>query len=274
MFKYKKNNILNYVLISFLFLFIFGCKENPQIDNQNLSNTKKKSFLNSLMSDSLTNNIFQVGSIRIITGQSDPEYSIIGNITHGTLSLNGGEAYIDGIGPFYPDSNNNWQYGYGGPMYFTNQTIPTFGQTKTWSLSGNQLTGVPGFDTTMYLPKDIYISDTNIYSGLNVSKSNDFILSWNSDLNNPNGILIYLDYRPVTSRNIDSTLPNNQISWQTIVSDNGSYTISRNVLQQFPVGGHFDLYIGRANNTLVTKGSYKYYLVGYTYATLELIMSN
>jgi len=191
------------------------------------------------------------------TGRSDIYQtggSVFGtNIPETRTRVNGGTMSVSGVS-ISANSSNDYIYESvtGGTWDVSN---------ATYSIAGAG--SIPSFSATLPVLKKIVLN--NYIAGITLSKSSPPTLTWNSDANNSAGVLIYIFYRVITSNNEDSALPDTQISFSKVVTDNGSYTLTSGELSVFPTGAIVDLGIARATWT-VAGSTRKYGLIATTMA--------
>jgi hypothetical protein len=250
------------LLVILITVLSIGCSDTLTQDSKNpVGKGKFNPFLLSVDSDSL-DGIFYLDVSTLRSGV--PQYYIQGYVFKGRIRpqrdtlISGGILTVADrvIDSFYTGGHlYQWMPGIG-----SDNTLPTFNATATWSLSGNPGAGVDSFTTTLTSPKIVNITAPTPYE---IPKDSGIQVQWNSDSYNAAGVMIVVMYKASTSRReSDSTLTSADISYTHLTNDDGSYTISSSDLSSFPKGGIIDIYVLRATskNVPVTVNGKNYFI--------------
>ncbi len=165
---------------------------------------------------------------------------------------------------------------YGSPSFYflaTGVTAPTFGSLSGWSLAGHTANGVPAFSDSMRLPIIIRLFSPHNQGSL-LSLSQGFTIEWNSDPANTDGVLVLVRYLAIPSNRENPSLPDDDISFQAVVADNGTYIVSPSALSGMPAGGIIDVLIARGNSAIVGSAGRYYNIYGYTFSNGEFDLTN
>ncbi len=129
-----------------------------------------------------------------------------------------------------------------------------FGDSTTFSISGNQANNIESTTVSFYVPEKITLSSP---SSLTLTQSGNNVFTWAPDNSYSGKVYIKVTYKATMSRDRDSTLPSEYVVFEDEVDDNiGSYTLGSTVLSTMPVGGIIDVTLGRGNYALVNTGSH------------------
>ena len=143
----------------------------------------------------------------------------------------------------------------------TNNTKPNNGQSVATA--------------TLYSPKAIIITNVAPRTPINIVPIQTTIVNWNTDVNNPNGVIIIGEYIPTRYMNKKSLTAgySKLIESSLKVPDNGSTSIPWSFFSKFPEGGHIILWVARGNYSILSNGKYLYQVGGYTAAAVwDVIM--
>ena len=263
----KKNN--NYYLIILLtslsFIFLLSCSQTTEPNMPGSNNIKKistsiPSVLVSTNDEDAILGFLQAKHEKYSNAQYD-EYSVS---TYVYQDLNKenladvGDVVVSNYLMTTPDNDNFYRKILNG----NSSKLPDFGKTSQFSIEGNSNYNIAGFNESFYVPQKITVS--NYFQDNELNKTQSLTLNWNSDVDNDNGCYIFIEYQPDLSREYDSSLPDSIIYWTQNVTDNGSYTIPTNVLQNFPTGGKVKLIVVRGNGKIVDVNSKKFLLLAYS----------
>lgn len=236
------------ILISVFLLSFLGCsKENSS-----------QSFFDNLLSSQRDQLPSEIQILELLQLPTDGYAAISSWATLSIQSLRGPEVMIRGFaynkaatksdfgalafGPIVinPTSNTNLDYltiGASGAK-------DLYGTTTTVSLAGKS--GLPGFNTSFYIPKMMTITSPSFSNYSNISQGT--IISWQPDVNNTVfGVGISIYYDPESAQNKPLNLSGNTIKNLIRTDDTGSYTISASDLAGIPANARLTLNIGRGN---------------------------
>ena len=187
-------------------------------------------------------------------------------VSGGTVTINN---YA--LSPVSKGSNN---YGYYGVIQSASPVSNTnAGTTGSWGISGDSTNNLPSFSTNFYAPKRIRLISPTKNS--TVSKSNGFQITWNTDGNNPSGVVyIVVKYSSAFSRASDTAMPDSDILSYNTVTDNGSYSFQSSQLSSMPVGGVTIVTVYRENNSTYLSGSKKFRLRASSISETLVIMGD
>lgn len=165
--------------------------------------------------------------------------------TNVTFSITAPSKHIPRSG-LVNSTNNNRQS-------TTNSVLPTINEQSTAS-------------TTIYIPAAINITNVPPTNVIALTNGAPTTITWNADPNNTIGVIIVAEYYPEFFNNKASyNAGNKQFIRQALnVPDNGSTSIPWSFFDQFPVGGHITLWVGRGNFAIASNGTYNYRVGGYT----------
>lgn len=287
------------VVLGFLTLSLFSCnnKETTTItpsDNLDILGIIEKYYK--------VSNVKSDGTFMFELNLANNDPSIINTVLmgglfydkNGNIEKGGGEVMI-GDNKLVP--NNQGSYGfdttisqkglYGTTVSFTLNTPLSHGSKQGASPSAKQNTpsdmkmapvtppdgggGGPVITTPpIYSPLAIYITNVPPRTPLILTYNTSTTLTWNVDLNNPNGVVIIAEYFPTRYINKDALQAGYAApsEMSMLVSDNGSTTIPWSFFSNFPPNGHIILWIARGNYTIASNGTYNYKVGGYSAAAV------
>jgi len=265
------------VFIVIAAIILYGCKkpqEKPVADSQNNDKgllsviesyyafTKTKVDGTFMFESNLTNNDANDKNTALAVGVF---YDKSGN------TQNGGGIVSIGSKQLSPD--NAGTYGldkaYSTDEFFGKKI--TFILTPPKDISGASRTGGSAtVSGSLYSPAAISITNIPARTPVVIQPGMATPITWNTDPNNPNGVIIIAEYLPTLYANRPS-LSNGYSSFLTnsmLVTDNGSTAIPWSFFSQYPVGAHIILWVARGNYAILTDGSYNYQIGGYTAAAV------
>lgn len=122
----------------------------------------------------------------------------------------------------------------------------------------------------IYSPSAIYITNVPPSTPLTLTYNTSTTLTWNTDPNNSNGVVIMADYLPNRYINKDALAAGYATPSQSsmLVSDNGNTTIPWSFFSNLPPNGHVILWVARGNYTIASNGNYNYKVGGYSAAAV------
>jgi len=241
---YNQKYISALLLVICITILSVGCNNTLSDDSQNPAGHKGKfnPFTLSVTDYDSLDGVFYVEAATVAT--APPQYYVNGYVfksrTIKDTLISGGilTAADRVVDSFYNGGHlYQWTLGMG-----SDNTLPTFDATATWSLSGDS---VAAFSTTMASPKIINISGPSSYD---IPKDSGIQVTWNADSYNTAGVMIAVVYQAWASRKEDSSLTTSDISYTTLTTDDGAHTISSGDLSSFPRGGIINIYVLRANS--------------------------
>lgn len=237
-------------------MIFVSCKENS-LENENTKGKKSTNILDFLMGVNLS---ATQGTIAIESysggNTTSHNYNLAGAVftdSNRTNKVDGGKFVV---GTDSISTNSDLDY------YSDVDHSSDYGTTLNVSLTGNGTNNIDSWTTSFYVPKDI---DISLSDNDSFSKANGISITWNSDINNTNGVYIaysYLKYE--SNKYIDTTLPDTEIIWKKNVSDNGSYTITSSELSSLPNNGLINLYVFRGNYIIDGSTNQKYLIYSST----------
>lgn len=178
----------------------------------------------------------------------------------GTFSINSTDSLTASL------SNDQYEYQL---LPGTVDLSSLFGNTNSYSLSGNSGSGYPGFSNeSLYFPDALLLTSPTYHIGLIDTTDVGDNITWNADTNNSIGVSIALEYQP--GENVANGIASNYpepIIKHYHVQDNGSFQLSSTVLSDFPAGSILVVRLARGNYKRVTAtGSTTYYIgiINYT----------
>ncbi|MDR1553931.1 MAG: hypothetical protein LBS69_10810 [Prevotellaceae bacterium] len=141
----------------------------------------------------------------------------------------------------------------------------------------NRTQSALGSDTTvnMYVPEEIEIFSPSVLTKEDMYPLcyyENFILRWNADDNNENGVAIVVTWTGSMAFGQDH--PNISIRRTDVIPDNGSAVLNSHLFDDIPDTGIVLLTLARGNveNIGLEDGYYKYQILSETHATLPLIL--
>lgn len=107
--------------------------------------------------------------------------------------------------------------------------------------------------SSVYIPELVNISFSNLVNGKIGAGTQ---ITWNSDANNTNGVVIGLEYNPLAQleESIVNEKPDRLLTGVT-VDDSGSYIITSSDLSEYPSNSLVTFYVGRAGYNITTDAS-------------------
>jgi len=142
-----------------------------------------------------------------------------------------------------------------------------FGGTFEMELNSNQLvvnknSSPSNSVESVYIPNLIQVQFSGLQNGKIIEGSQ---ISWNSDSDNENGVVLGIEYNPLSQleESIVTQKSDRLLKGVTLV-DNGSYTISQQDLIDYPSNAMLTFYIGRAGYSITSDGAKDYSLAGLT----------
>lgn len=123
---------------------------------------------------------------------------------------------------------------------------------------------------TIYSPLPITVTNIPPRTAVHLTPNTNTTLTWNTDSQNPNGVVVIAEYLPTRYMNKPALSMGNTVLIEKAmnVPDNGKTSVPWSFFSQFPQGGHIILWIGRGNYTIASNGSYQYKIGGYTAAAV------
>ena len=165
----------------------------------------------------------------------------------------GHDAHVSGGGMMVSDRSAEER----SPGLYRTMKAPVFGSFATWSLSGNSSAGIPAVLDSMYLPSEIRILSPSVNT---LSRSQNLTIQWNTD---PNNGYVKIQLRDASEPT--DTTGEQQYNWNTIVADNGSYTIPSTILSNIPTDGLAVVTLTRGESKTIGT-THKFHIYGYTSA--------
>jgi hypothetical protein len=172
----------------------------------------------------------------------------------------GGKNIFNGI-----EINPKADFGYYKDLNFEEGKI-LFGKNLKLTLNRGARRITEGGDTVAnfngnYVPNIFYstnnfsdrvVDENSLYTS-GVTLKPNYTFSWNEDPNNNNGVFVYIEYDPKDPSNesFANAYPVH-LSNAIIVEDNGTYTLSSELFDDFPVNSRLRVYMGRGNYGFIT----------------------
>ena len=117
----------------------------------------------------------------------------------------------------------------------------------------NKGTGSSSDGVDIYIPETINATIYGLVDGKIVPGTT---ITWNRDALNQNGITMAVEYSPYTQRTASIAAEfDDNLTKVTTIEDTGSYTITKEDLENFPNGSSLAFYIGRMAYTIETDGT-------------------
>ena len=252
-----KNTIVNFALFIAIVVLLSSCSKvlepaNGDNTNRDIDGNVLKTITSSISSTDDDLGTLEARCIKVHTGSSNGFYSVSAYIQKDQNHyewVNVGKVTVADYTINSPDSTNYYSH------EFSPSNYPSFGTTREFAIEGNPSLNIPAFDTTLYIPKELSI--TNTFPNDELHNNQALTLQWNQDTQN-DFCYLAINYDVLTSNDDDSSLPDSTIFWSVKIPDNGTYTIPTSVLQQFPVGATIDFFLVRGNALIVNKNGKKY----------------
>jgi hypothetical protein len=147
-------------------------------------------------------------------------------------------------------SGHGYEFGFPTLLDTTNMKTPVFGNVSNWSFSGNPEVNFEGFQTNLYVPKNIEFQSEELGFNNDLSVNKGVGIKWNKDVNNKNGVWIWFWYKAKESFETDSTLPKEDFYWYKNVKDVGYYFLKLSSLK-IPSKGYVDIRAIRFDEKLI-----------------------
>lgn len=267
----------------FIALTLGACKKDNQIETQPKPNQEKKgdSFFSSMFGATVCD-----GNMQYIAS-CHSWMDTAGNV--------GQSVYYNGKGVFYnnpvtrrvnvgnvswgslilpPDSSlGRLRYEFNN-THFTNPINQTqFGSMLNFDVAGGS--GYAGCTINMYVPEEIYLVPEQCSCSSPVIYSNRLpkTIFWNQDVNNPNDVVVMIEYNGFRS-NLKTPSFSNASFFTPAVNtpDNGQFNLTPNMFIGMPFGSIITVHVGRANQEDVTDANGKVVAVtAYTYTSQDYI---
>lgn len=266
-----------------IILLLNACKRDSlplanENENTDIFGFMRKALVS--MPDSPVHGTIQLGAYRHSGGASQVHYVLngdffssstshtsanridIGQITFGNMSVS-------------PNISNSLAYYLTGTQTFASSNANNFSKVTAFSALGNSNYGVAAFDDSIYVPKVVEL--TGPFTGTTIgshSKTNSMIVTWNSDVSNPNNAVVFLKYCAGPSNRADSTLPDTSYTKGYVVTDNGSYTIPSTEFSGFSANSYVQVGVGRLNDGTKLAGGKRYHIIGFSHAVAMFTVTN
>ncbi len=250
------------IALVLFFIALISCNEvtNPGNNNSreiNIDNETINGLKNSIASN--TDDVIGTLEARYCFYGSNKYYSLSAHVFNNLNSkqwINVGKVTVSNITIDNPGSDNY----YHTDVAINASNLPAFGAKGRFKIEGNSQYNIPAFDTTLYVPDKLNVS--NITNGDLINRNQDLTINWNADSNN-DYCYILLNYDRVLSNMRNNNLPaDTVIYWTDKIDDDGSYTIPSSVWQKFPEGATIDFYLARGNGKIIEKNGKKFMLLG------------
>jgi len=128
-------------------------------------------------------------------------------------------------------------------------------------------------EVDMYVPKGIefIFPHAETEEDLNpLCYYRDFIIKWNKDENNSNGVLVVVDWNG--NMVLGDDIPNTHVCRVATFPDTGEALLPETLFEGIPDTAHCDLMILRGNIENIEQGQYTYKLVGKTHHQISFIL--
>lgn len=291
----KKNKITPF-LIMFLLIttFFVKCKKDDII-KKNTSTTKEVNKVNYLFDplrrDTKLFENYYLGKGNYNIGYDCQKgYSMLENVTRETNTAYGSvrfnnvfskvnECSIEGNLLEEKLFDGNYSYSLERPN-INNIIHNWFGKKVTFKMTydgaGNRITSLDVIDT-VYIPQEINVDGsriqsifgaTTLNSGENgVSRNGSYIINWNADSRNTNGMAVIISWHGKSYTTSDPHNPISSLNYIVnldIVDDIGTYTITTDNFKDLPQNAIFDILLIRVGGITDVVGSGQKLFVGAT----------
>lgn len=177
------------------------------------------------------------------------------------------QSFVDGIeissqNISQTKTSNNILDSFGKVVKFTFGNVP---QTK----SSEDITG----EVDMYVPKEIEFTFPYAESEEDVNPLcyfKDFVIRWNKDDDNPNGVLVAVKW--TGSMVLGNDIAGANVCRVASFPDTGEARLSESFFEGIPDTAYCDLLIFRGNIENIEQGQYTYKLVGKTHHLISFIL--
>jgi hypothetical protein len=276
--KYYNNSKVSLLILSAILLALTSCSKKKEIIKVPPDATEQGADLLSIIESyykfstvkpdgklmfesNLCNNDPQLTNIALVGGVF---YDKQGNVETG-----GGPV---SIGSYQLTANSKGTYGFDKMLpqkglFGTKVTFTVNNKSNGNGQSGNSQNTATA---TLYSPQPISVTNVPPRTPINLVANTATAINWNTDPNNPNGVIIIGEYLPTRYMNKKSLSAgySKMIESSIQVPDNGSTSIPWSFFSKFPQGGHIILWVARGNYTILANGRYSYQVGGYTAASV------
>lgn len=259
-------NVIYYFVIIIFFAFS-SCKKDHSSSPENVIDIGKKVKEFLLVGQSPKDGMINIQSFRqagsLIPQNQQPFDGYVG----GVFYINKDDSKPTTISKFAIDGfdipyNNYPAYpGYGIQSNGNGQSVSNwmkslFGKKIHISLEGSATYRTTFEDSLFYVPNEITYSASFLQSKT-YNANNSQNITWETDPNNPNGILyIAIVYEAVESNLYDQSMPDTSYVQAFLeVPDNGSYTITPDKVSNLPTNSTVSITLARGNYEVITDPS-------------------
>jgi hypothetical protein len=208
-----------------------------------------------------SNGVFGIKSYTTLATQDSTRITYTGGafVDADNNSLPGGTVSIGNISLVDSVVSGNHSYGMNA-----NQGTALFGTNTTFNINPNPDNTITGKNAsiTLYAPALISIDTNSI--GDNIQTNS--VIAWNADLQNPQNVMIVIEYDPTFAENGSAALKYpDKIRTSLAVPDNGSYQFTSADLGRFPRAATLNVKLIRLNyaRAISTDGTATYLVYSY-----------
>lgn len=246
-----KNKIYT-ALVASIAVFAFSCSDDSGVQTEEITENNIASFedyFEFLNTETNGNVVIQSIETPLSNEAFMASSSIVGNQQPLTLKANENTINF-----------TNYQYSESANESYSNITLSNmssfFGNQFTVNIVNKQIVAKSSESSEISSIESVYIPNliNAQFSGLNNGKIvAGSQISWNFDNQNENGVVIGLEYNPLSQleETVVAQKPDRLLKGVTL-DDTGSYTITAQDLTEFPSNSMLTFYVGRAGYNIAT----------------------